>query len=502
MNCQRILPRKDDNEKLDDVRTAASNDDIDQASSLFSVRVTVDRAHLLLEFPSANLPLTLAAGQQLPPDLEFHAHCQRIDMRTARMHTIQTAAGKGQQDKKKSAGRDLLNIRLPIVIEAVAEELITSQLDHRVVVVVDKEEEEEADDDDTSASGGPKPKQWILYARCRREKEIILRVLEDAANYDNSVATRDNQGMLVRDVANERECLLQKNDKDDKDMSLKDAVKCGRDMLAKDSAVNMRNMVIGNEASCNKDMLQKDVVNSINKDLLTDTAGHDTAMVMKDVASSGKDMLMKEAAMKDADRGMLMNDAVMKNAACLDKDLLMKEAVMKDAANHYKDMALEEAASQDKNMVTKDVASHGKEVAHKDVASIDKNMSMKDATNHGNEVSLKDAASYDKDMLMKDAADKDLLVEKEKEEDEKKRSTGKVLCTVCLKLFSINFVPAKCVAKSSSPIKFLLITFVAFFALQLFSGSFWYGKFVLRFRKSISIVLPKKVYRAVIKKFL
>jgi hypothetical protein len=63
------------------------DDDYDEQLT-FSVRVTVHRSHLLLEYPSANLSPRLEPGSCLPPDLQFYRHRRRIDLGRATLRIL------------------------------------------------------------------------------------------------------------------------------------------------------------------------------------------------------------------------------------------------------------------------------------------------------------------------------------------------------------------------------------------------------------------------------
>lgn len=65
-----------------------NNAGADHQTSLFSVRVTVDRSHLLIEYPTVNLPPNLTPDSCLPPELRFHAYSHRIDLSRAAIHVL------------------------------------------------------------------------------------------------------------------------------------------------------------------------------------------------------------------------------------------------------------------------------------------------------------------------------------------------------------------------------------------------------------------------------
>jgi hypothetical protein len=135
------------------------DDDYDEQLT-FSVRVTVHRSHLLLEYPSANLSPRLEPGSCLPPDLQFYRHRRRIDLGRAALRILpESAPGTDTIESSAVLLRERLSPKQPIILET---------LDANVW----SEEEAEL-----------YPRQVVLFARGRREKEIILRVLEDAVNF-------------------------------------------------------------------------------------------------------------------------------------------------------------------------------------------------------------------------------------------------------------------------------------------------------------------------------
>ena len=143
--------------------------DKDYAELSYSVRVTVDRSQLLLEYPSANISPNLNPVSQLPADLQFYSQCRRVDLGRATIRILPeatTEAAAAADKAPKVLHHERLNHKHPIIIE-------TSDPVSDSSEESDKEEEDDDDDDLNS-------RLLVLFARGRREKEIILRVLEDA----------------------------------------------------------------------------------------------------------------------------------------------------------------------------------------------------------------------------------------------------------------------------------------------------------------------------------
>ena len=143
--------------------------DKDYAELSYSVRVTVDRSQLLLEYPSANISPNLNPVSQLPADLQFYSQCRRIDLGRATIRILPEATTEAAAADKapKVLHHERLNHKHPIIIET--SEPVSDSSEES-----DKEEEDDDDDDDLNS------RLLVLFARGRREKEIILRVLEDA----------------------------------------------------------------------------------------------------------------------------------------------------------------------------------------------------------------------------------------------------------------------------------------------------------------------------------
>ena len=159
--------------------------DYKQSSPSFvSVRVTVDRFALIIERPNVNLELDLTAPvNPLTPDLRFFAVCHHIDLSEAVVRILpddQSLNGTEAHNTSLSAAlREQLCPKQPIIVEATTTEeevVVTSEPDVPV-------KDAESDASDVGENKSRRRRQWVLFARGRREKEIILRVLEDAARY-------------------------------------------------------------------------------------------------------------------------------------------------------------------------------------------------------------------------------------------------------------------------------------------------------------------------------
>jgi hypothetical protein len=120
----------------------------------FSVRLTVYRSRMLLEYPSVNISPLVTADSSLQADLQFYRYCRRIDLSRAAVRIMPEAAA----ENATALQREQLSPKHPIIIEMAASI---------------------SDPDAEDAEMG----QLVLFARGRREKEIILRVLEDAVNF-------------------------------------------------------------------------------------------------------------------------------------------------------------------------------------------------------------------------------------------------------------------------------------------------------------------------------
>ncbi len=102
MTCRTVLDLDSaDNDNIDDDDDDNKAPAGQQLSGLYSVRVTVDRGRLLLEYPTGNVAASLAPNSRLPADLQFHGHGHRVDLRQAVVHVLPEPAAAVEEEEER-----------------------------------------------------------------------------------------------------------------------------------------------------------------------------------------------------------------------------------------------------------------------------------------------------------------------------------------------------------------------------------------------------------------